>query len=255
MHSNDTTQPVCFLEVDPQLSLLKRGAAEFTGTLLLVLVLIGTKLSALHSPVANGDASGLAGGVVGGGALAGLILALGAISGGHFNPLITILQWISRLRPGICAAVYVAAQLAGGVCGGILATTAVGTMSDSGGPRSPGHGWVLAELMSSAGLMVVVFGCMRSGRREFGSVGIGAWLTASTIALPASFANPALALGTKLALGTDALTWSALQLTGLMEIAGAFLAAAVLGLLFPKELRVSRPASGTSDAERLAASS
>lgn len=62
MHSNDTTQPVCFLEVDPQLSLLKRGAAEFTGTLLLVLVLIGTKLSALHSPVANGDASGLAGG-------------------------------------------------------------------------------------------------------------------------------------------------------------------------------------------------
>jgi glycerol uptake facilitator-like aquaporin len=245
MQSKDTAQAVCFLEVDPQLSLLRRGAAEFTGTLLLVLVLMGTKLHALHTATANRDTSGLALAVAAGGALAGLILALGAISGGHFNPLITVLQWMSRWRNGTCAIVYVAAQLAGGAGGALLATLVFGRMTAAGGSMSPGPGWMLAELLASAGLMVVVFGCMRSGRRDdIAAFGVGAVLTALNIGLPGTFANPALALGAELALGAAALTWPALLYAVLMESAGALLAAVVLGLLFPKAWTVSPPVSG-----------
>jgi len=254
MHSNDTTQPVCFLELDPHLSLLRRGATEFTGTLLLVLVLMGTKLNALQVPTVSGDTAGFMGAVAAGTALAGLILALGMVSGGHFNPLITILQWISRLRDTKCAVAYVAAQVVGSVSGAVLATMAFGTVRESGELRSTAHGWMVAELLSSAGLMLVVFGCMRSGRREFGPLGVGAWLTGSSIGLPATFANPALVLGAKFALGTGALTWQAVGVAILMEIGGAFLAAAVLGLIFPKELTVARPMSRASKVEDTAAS-
>jgi hypothetical protein len=107
------TQPVCFLELDPQFSLLRRGAAEFTGTLLLVLVLMGTRLNAQQAPTISRDAAGLMGAVAAGSALAGLILAFGAVSGAHFNPLITILQWMSRLRSAKCAVTYVAANSCG----------------------------------------------------------------------------------------------------------------------------------------------
>jgi glycerol uptake facilitator-like aquaporin len=251
MHSNDTTQPVCFLELDPHLSLLKRGATEFTGTLLLVLVLMGTKLNALQVPTLSRDTAGFTGAVAAGSALAGLILALGTVSGGHFNPLITILQWISRMRDTKCAVAYVAAQLVGGVSGAFLAIMAFGKARESGGTANSGHGWMIAELLSSAGLMVVVFGCMRSGRREFGPLGVGAWLTGSSIGLPATFANPALALGAKFALGTGARTWQAVRVAMLMEIGGAFLAAAVLGLIFPK---VARPMRRASKVENTAAS-
>jgi glycerol uptake facilitator-like aquaporin len=254
MHSNDTTQPVCFLELDPHLSLLRRGATEFTGTLLLVLVLLGTKLNALQVPTVSRDTAGFMGAVAAGSALAGLILALGTVSGGHFNPLITILQWISRLRDTKCAAAYVAAQVVGGVSGAVLATMAFGTVRESGESRSTGHGWMVAELLSSAGLMLVVFGCMRSGRRQFGPLGVGAWLTGSSIGLPATFANPALVLGAKFALRTDALTWQAVGVAMLMEIGGAFLAAAILGLIFPKQLTVARPMCRASKVENTAAS-
>jgi glycerol uptake facilitator-like aquaporin len=169
-----------------------------------------------------------------------LILALGVISGGHFNPLITILLYMTRRRGGICALAYIAAQLAGGVAGAVLATFAFGATRQPAGLQNPGHGWLLAELLSSAGLMLVVFGCTRSARTEFGALGVAAWLTGSVLGLPNTFANPALALGATSALG-GALTWHHLQLAIAAEVGGALLAAAVVAYLFSTEISLSPP--------------
>lgn len=54
------------------------------------------------------------------GALTGLIVALGAVSGGHFNPLITGLQWLMGERRSDCVLAYMAAQLAGAITGSTL---------------------------------------------------------------------------------------------------------------------------------------
>ena len=236
---SDTKQPVCFLESNPQLTLLRRGAAEYTGTLLLVLVLISAKLNGPYSTSMNPGPGVMIGAVGSGSALAGLIFGLGAISGGHFNPLISILQWMSGQRSGRCAMVYTAAQLAGGVCGAMLANAAFGARHQPGGAQDHGHGWFIAELLSSAGLMIVVFGCMKSGRREFGTLGVAAWLTGSIIGLPTALANPALALGMHFALSAGSLSWTSLTLVLSMEGAGMLLAAMALALVFPKELSAS----------------
>jgi len=53
MQPSNTTHPLCYRRLDPQLALLRRGAGEFVGTLLLVLVLVATKLSA-SQPASGG---------------------------------------------------------------------------------------------------------------------------------------------------------------------------------------------------------
>ena len=98
------------------------------------------------------------------GTLAGLIVALGAISGGHFNPLITALQWLGRERDLRCTLAYIAAQIIGAVGGAVLANIVFNTGSNADGPL--GVSWTLgmSELVASAGLMVIVFGSARSRR-------------------------------------------------------------------------------------------
>jgi glycerol uptake facilitator-like aquaporin len=63
----------------------------------------------------------LANAVATAGALVGLILAFGAVSDGHFNPLITTLQWLSRERNLRCTIAYCVAQMVGAVLGAFLA--------------------------------------------------------------------------------------------------------------------------------------
>jgi glycerol uptake facilitator-like aquaporin len=57
------------------------------------------------------------------GALVGLIMALGPVSGGHFNPLVTSLQWLLGQRGHVCTIVYCVAQVAGAVIGALLANS------------------------------------------------------------------------------------------------------------------------------------
>lgn len=196
MHSNNTNRQLCFLELDPRLSLLRRGSAEFIGTLLLVAVIIGAQTNASQS-AGERDPNGLVLAVAAGGVLMGLILALGAVSGGHFNPLITILQWMTHSRSGLCTLVYVTAQVGGGVIGAILASMAFGQMAATGALHNPENGW-LTETLFSMGLLTIVFGCMRSALKEFGALAVGAWLMGSSVGLPNRFGNPALALGAKI---------------------------------------------------------
>jgi glycerol uptake facilitator-like aquaporin len=97
--------------------------AEFAGTLLLMLVVAGVGLTTRRGNPTLGvmaEALGVAG------ALVGLIIAFGQVSGGHFNPLITLLQWLSGLRDLRCTIAYVAAQVAGGIVGALTAALMFG---------------------------------------------------------------------------------------------------------------------------------
>ncbi|QNE31064.1 MIP family protein [Sphingomonas sp. NBWT7] len=226
-------QVTCFHEADPALSLWRRAGVEALGTLLLVLVASGggvaasrlfTAMPGLVLPIVA---------LVLAGALVSLIIALGAVSGGHFNPLITVLQWLARERGGICTVAYVAAQLGGGVLGGWLAARVWRvTASDSGG-----LGWngAVSEIVASAGLMLVVFGCARSGRASTGPFAVGAWLIADVIATPTtSYANPAVVLGALVTAGPLSLGHESAAPYLLGEGAGALIALAAVTLLLPR---------------------
>jgi glycerol uptake facilitator-like aquaporin len=180
--------------------LARRAAAEFVGTGLLVAVVVGSGIAA---QTLSGDTGLrlLENALATAGGLAVLILVLGPVSGGHFNPVVSLADWwLGRaFHSGLTGRqlwVYVAAQSAGGVGGAILANAMYAeplvTWSQH---RRSGANILLSEVVATAGLVVLIFILVRGGR--FGVIpwtvgayiGAAYWWTSST-----SFANPAVTL-------------------------------------------------------------
>ena len=173
-------------------------------------------------------------------ALVGLIIAFGAVSGGHFNPLITGLQWLSRERGAACTLAYVAAQIVGAILGGLLAKALFAEGSIEAVAPPLGATMVASEAVAAAGLMVVVFACSRSARREAGPFAVGGWVLAAILATPSgSYANPAIAIAALFAAGPMALPAQTVLLYVPAEVAGALLAAGVIAFTFPQAAAVS----------------
>jgi glycerol uptake facilitator-like aquaporin len=221
--------PSCFHEADPGVALARRAAAEGLGTTLLMFAASAAGLAATRLlPGQPGVAVVLVAFAVAG-ALVSLIVAFGRFSGGRYNPLITVLQLVAGERLLVCALVYVALQLAGGLVSGALAAVVW-----HAAPSGAGGMGLDGESIASAGLILVVFGTTKSGRPAFGPFAVGAWLVAAVIATPtSSYANPAVVLGAMLSAGPIALgSGSVVPYIG-AEVAGAFLALGIISIIFP----------------------
>ncbi len=224
----------CFFEHDPETALARRVVAEGIGTVLLMLAITGSGLNAQSVFSGQSALHLIASAGVIAGTLVSLIVALGPVSGGHFNPLITVLQWLAGQRRLGCTLAYVAAQLSGAIGGALLASYVFGTNSDA--PAKAVASWALisSEMISSASLMLVVFGCARSQRTETGSFAVGAWLAAAIVTMPSgSYANPAVVLGAVLSRGASALPATTALYYLPAEIVGAVLALAAVAIIYP----------------------
>jgi glycerol uptake facilitator-like aquaporin len=130
-----------------------------------------------------------------GAALVALILALQPVSAA-FNPIITLAErvlGVLRTRDGL---VVIAAQLVGGLLGAVLANLMFGLPAVSVATQHRGGAGVwLAEVVATAGLVLIIFGAARGGRSDRIAYAVGAyiaaayWFTSST-----SFANPAVTI-------------------------------------------------------------
>jgi glycerol uptake facilitator-like aquaporin len=130
-----------------------------------------------------------------GAALVALILTFGPISGAHFNPVVSVADALERGLSWSEAAVYIVAQLFGGIAGTILAHAMFShplvslSQRVRGGPAQ-----FLSEFTATFGLLSVIWGCSRS-RSNIAPFSVGSyitaayWFTAST-----SFANPAVTI-------------------------------------------------------------
>jgi arsenate reductase len=177
--------------------LARRAVAEGLGTGLLVATIVGSGIAAQELSPGDAGLQLLENSVATGAGLVALILAFGSVSGAHFNPVVTA---VGRLLGGIdttTAAVHVGAQVLGACAGTVLANLmfelpAV-TMSTQ---HRDGSGLWLAELVATSGLLIVIFGLVRSGRSAAIPYAVGAyiaaayWFTSST-----AFANPAVTIG------------------------------------------------------------
>ena len=90
----------------------RRAVAEFVGAFTLIFIGGGAGIVSGGDIVAVGLANGLAIGI--------MVSNLGHISGGHFNPAITLAFTLARRITGRLAAVYWLAQLAGAVAAALL---------------------------------------------------------------------------------------------------------------------------------------
>ena len=210
-------------------SAARRLVAEALGTLFLVATVIGSGIMA--DRLTDDVALTLLGNTLPTGAmLVVLITILGPISGAHFNPVVTMVMALRGQWGGVAA--YVAAQVAGGVAGTMLAHAMfdLPLLQLSQTPRS-GTGQWLAEAVASFGLIATILGGLRHRPDAVpwlvGLYIIAAyWFTAST-----SFANPAVAVARALTASFAGIRPADVPAFVLAEIAGALMAAAVMGWL------------------------
>ena len=211
----------------------RRLFAEFVGTALLLVAVVGSGIAAQR--LSRGDIGlqlfeNAAATAV---ALVAIILAVGPVSGGHLNPVVTI---VDRVFGGVSnaeAAGYGAAQVAGAVTGTMVANLMYGlpAIEISQHVRSGTDLW-LGEVVATFGLVLVIFGVVRSGRAGLAPFAVGAyiggayWFTSST-----SFANPAVTIARSL---TD--TFTGIAPSSVPDFVAAQLVGAAAGLAVARVL-------------------
>jgi arsenate reductase len=178
-------------------TLARRALAEFCGTGFLVAVVVGSGIAAQRlSPGDVGlqlleNAAATAGGLI------ALILAFGPVSGGHFNPVVTLADSALGGLPARELPAYIAAQVTGGISGAIVANLMfeLDPVEWSDHTRSSGGLW-LGEVVATVGLLLVIFGVVRSGRATAAPFAVGAYIGAGYFFTSStSFANPAVTIG------------------------------------------------------------
>jgi arsenate reductase len=126
-----------------------------------------------------------------------IILMFGPVSGGHFNPVVSLVDTAFGGLSRRDALAYIPTQVTGCVLGamlanGMFATPLVSVSTDH--RASPAH--LLAEIVATLGLLLVIFALARTRRTASAPAAVGAyigaayWFTSST-----SFANPAITVG------------------------------------------------------------
>ena len=143
----------------------RRLLAEALGTGLLVMAVVGSGIMASRLSPDDTGLQLLENAAATAGALVALIWMLGAVSGAHFNPVVTI---IDRAFGGIRTrevGPYIAAQVIGGCLGATIANLmfALPAIDPSTKARSSRALW-LSEVVATAGLLLVIHGCVRSGK-------------------------------------------------------------------------------------------
>ncbi|MGH9752247.1 MAG: aquaporin, partial [Blastocatellia bacterium] len=97
------------------MTLMKRTAAEFIGTFWLVFGGVGSAVIAAKFPDTGIGFVGVA--LAFGLALLSMAYAVGHISGGHFNPAVTVGMYTARRIPAADVTPYIIAQVLGAVAG------------------------------------------------------------------------------------------------------------------------------------------
>jgi arsenate reductase len=180
--------------------LTRRAVAEFIGTAFLLVAVVGSGIAAQRLSPGDVGLELLENALATGAALIAIILAVGSVSGAHLNPVITVVDALLGGLPWRETPAYVTGQVSGGIVGTVIANLMFGAspVSIAQHARSTGA-LLLGEVVATMGLVIVVFGVVRSGRAAAAPFAVGAYIfgayffTSST-----SFANPAVTVARSL---------------------------------------------------------
>ena len=215
--------------------LTRRAVAEGLGTGFLVAAVIGSGIAASRLSPDDVGLQLLENSLVTGAALVALILALQPVSA-SFNPIVTLVERAWGLVTTREALALIVAQVVGACLGAVLANLMFGldAVSVSSTTRGGGGHW-LGEVVATFGLVLVIFGSLRSGRVDTVAFTVGAYITAAYwFTSSTSFANPAVTVARTLSDTFAGIAPSSVPAFVLVELIGGALGLAVVGYLFPR---------------------
>jgi len=220
------------------LDLGRRLLAEALGTGLLVMAVIGSGVMASRLSPGDVGLQLLENATATAGALIALIWMFGSVSGAHFNPVVTLVDRAFGATSNVDTALYLLAQVVGGCLGAVVANLMfeLPAVELSTKTRSSGALW-LSEVVATAGLLLVIHGCVRTGRARVVAVAVGAWIggayffTSST-----SFANPAVTIARTLSDTFAGIAPSSAPMFIVMQFIGAAIAFALVLVLYPADV-------------------
>ncbi|MEV7134347.1 MIP/aquaporin family protein [Arthrobacter sp. NPDC093128] len=225
--------------------LWRRALAELLGTSLLVMIVVGSGIAAQQlSPndvglqlLQNSTATVLG--------LTVLILVFGPVSGAHFNPVVSLVDFVLGRRGGAGLALpelgtYTVAQIVGAISGSVVANAMfeVGTSVSVKDRASTGH--LLGEVVATTGLILLIFALAATKRGVLAAPAVGAyigaayWFTSST-----SFANPAVTVGRIFSDTFAGIAPASVPGFVLAQLVGAAAGLGLLVILFPSADRAA----------------
>ncbi len=229
-------------ELESNMSLMKRSAAEFIGTFWLVLGGAGSAVLSAAFPEVGIGLLGVA--LAFGLTVLTMVYAIGHISGCHLNPAVSVGLAVGGRFPYADLPGYIIAQVAGGIVAAFLLyfiasgapgyDLAVNGLAANGyGEHSPGQysmmaGLVTEVVMTAMFIFVILGATDKRAPAGFAGIGIGLTLTLiHLISIPVTntSVNPARSTGPALVVGDWAL--SQLWLFWLAPLAGAVIAALI----------------------------
>ena len=216
-------------------ALWRRLSAEFLGSGFLAAIVIGSGIAAEHlSPGDTGlqlleNAAATAAG------LFAIILMFGAVSGGHFNPIVSFVDAVFGGLRWRDAAAYLPAQVGGCMAGAIVANLMFSRAAvelSTTHRASPAH--FLSEVIATLGLLLVIFALARSGRSQSTPAAVGAYIGAAYFFTSStSFANPAITVGRSLSNTFAGIAPSSVPSFIGAQVLGGLAAVGLLVVLYP----------------------
>lgn len=212
----------------------RRVLSEGMGTAFLVMAVVGSGIAAARLSPHDVGLQLLENSLVTGAALVALILALQPVSAA-FNPVVTLVERVLGTLTTRTAVSLIAAQIAGGLVGVVIANLMfdLDAVSIASTSRSSGGLW-LGEAVATFGLVLVVFGTLRTGRSDTVAYAVGAyiaaayWFTSST-----SFANPAVTIARMFSDTFAGIDPASAPMFIAMQLLGGALAFAIIRVVYP----------------------
>lgn len=203
----------------------KRLLSEFLGTAGLLVVVVGSGIMGEYLAQGNSAIALLANSLATGAGLFALIQCFGNISGAHFNPVVSLTEWLWKKLSFKELGLYVLVQVSGAIAGVLITHVMFGqsALQLSQHDRSELR-FILSEVAATFGLIMVI---ALSGKRNVETtptaislyITSAYWCTSST-----SFANPAVTIARSFTDTFSGILWTGAPGFIVAQIIGAILA-------------------------------
>ncbi len=203
----------------------KKFLAEFLGTFGLLVVVVGSGIMGENLAQGNLAIALLANSIATGAGLYALIQTFGHISGAHFNPVVSVIEWLWGRLTTLQLTQYFAAQFIGAILGVFATHIMFGQNIFQLSTHSRGDfRFLFSEVIATFGLLIVI---SLSGKKNVEKTPAAVslfilsayWCTSST-----SFANPAITIARSFTNTFCGIEWTGAPAFIIAQLTGAFLA-------------------------------